>query len=86
MSHRMRKPRDITNPEISRTSPAWRVIVYRFQGLARFCQLTGVASSTAYDWLLKGLIPADRQAGIKRDAAEADITLESGCFEPEASV
>jgi hypothetical protein len=81
---KMQKPRDITNPAISRESPAWRVIVIRFEGLARFCAACGIASSTAYDWLLKGLIPADRVPRIKRIAIELKIPLERGDFEPAA--
>lgn len=80
-----RKPRDIANPLIPQNAPAWRVIVERWGGLGPFCADCEIASSTAYDWLLAGLIPANRQARIRGVAIRRGIELPAGIFEPEAA-
>lgn len=76
--------REIRNPAIDRTRPAY-LVIERFDSLADFCKKTGYHSSTVYDWLLKGLIPADRQEYILNIARQHRIELPPILFVPGAS-
>lgn len=58
---RPRKRLPTTSDRIDKEAPAY-VVVDKFGGLAEFCRITGWPTSTVHDWLVKGLIPADRQA------------------------
>jgi hypothetical protein len=58
------------------------VVVRKFGGLARFCQLTGFATSTVHDWMVKGLIPAARQEHVLAVAAEHRIKVKPAEFVP----
>lgn len=81
-----RKQRAITSTRIDQTKPAYIVIQIRFEGLTRFCQLTGFSISTAHDWLTKGYIPPTRrdgspcQAHILQVAADNGIVMQAADF------
>jgi hypothetical protein len=80
----MRKQRRIS-PNIDVASPAFTVIVTRFGGLPEFCQLTEIATSTAYDMLRTGVISVKRQPHILAVSAKYRKGVRPGDFVPEAS-
>ncbi len=60
-------------------APAARVID-KFGGLSKFCQASGINTSTVHDWLVKGLIPQVRWPAIMGLARELDIELSQTDF------
>ena len=66
---RRRKRLPTTSDRIDQTQPAF-IVVDKWGGLADFCRDTGWPTSTVHDWLVKGLIPADRQARVLELARE----------------
>ncbi len=64
MTTKAPRQRAITSDRVDQNAPAYVVIVTKWGGLSSFCTDTGWPSSTVHDWLVKGLIPADRQARV----------------------
>ncbi len=75
----MRKPRQIKNPAIDHTKPAY-IVVEKFGGLSRFCELTAFATSTVYDWLIGGHIPGKHHRYIMEMARTHTIEIEPADF------
>lgn len=67
------------HPEIDVESPAF-IVVDKFGGLAKFCEISGYARSTVYDWLRKGLIPSDKHEPILALAVEHRKTVRRADF------
>lgn len=76
----MRKRRKIS-AEIDRGAPAF-LVIERFGGLTKFCDMCRYPTSTAYDWLKKGLIPADHQAHILTIARQHRVRIQPADFVP----
>ena len=51
-----RKQRETTSERIDKAKPAF-LVVDKFGGLTRFCQLTGFSLSTVHSWQVRGIIP-----------------------------
>lgn len=78
-----RKQRAITSDKVDPTKPA-SIVIDKFGGLTRFCEITGYATSTAHGWTVSGYIPPHRrgasthafilakakQNGVKLDPAD----------------
>lgn len=75
------RKRPTTSPRIDQSQPAY-VVVEKFGGLASFCEVTGWPTSTVHDWLVKGLIPADRQARVLELAQERRVRVKPVDFVP----
>jgi hypothetical protein len=83
MEHtRPRKRHPTTSDRIDKAQPAY-IVVDKFGGLAKFCQVTGWPTSTVHDWLVKGLIPADRQARTLELAALHRVRVKAVDFVPQ---
>lgn len=78
---RRRKRLPTTSDRIDQAAPAY-VVVDKFGGLAEFCRITGWPSSTVHDWLVKGLIPADRQARVLELARDHRKPVKPADFVP----
>lgn len=76
---RPRKQQTIRSDRINPSMPA-SVVVVKFGGLTRFCQLTGYRTSTVWDWMRKGYIPANRQPHVLEMARLYGIELQPGDF------
>jgi hypothetical protein len=50
------KLRAITSKQVDQTKPA-SIVINKFGGLTKFCQLTGFPTSTAHAWTIRGYIP-----------------------------
>jgi hypothetical protein len=74
----------IRSEKVDTTAPAY-VVVDKFGGLAEFCRITGWPSSTVHDWLVKGLIPADRQARVLELARDHRKAVKPADFVPVPS-
>lgn len=79
-----RKQRALSAEQIDRTKPA-SLIVAKFGGLMRFCNLTGYKTSTVHGWVVRGFIPAHRggvshHAHIMKIAAANKIELTATDF------
>lgn len=74
--------RATTSERIDQKQPAYVVIMDKWGGLAAFCRDTGWPTSTVHDWLVKGLIPADRQARVLELAAEHRKKIKPADFVP----
>lgn len=79
-----RKQRAITSDRVDPGKPA-SIVINRFGGLSRFCELTGYATSTAHGWTVSGHIPARRgerayHAHILSVAAKHKIPLDPSDF------
>lgn len=79
-----RKQRAITSARVDPNKPA-SVVINRFGGLTRFCELTGFATSTAHGWTVSGYIPPRRgktlyHARILEVAERKGIALEPADF------
>lgn len=57
-----RKPRKLVSPKVDPTKPAY-LIVQKFGGLAKFCQICEWPMSTVHSWLTTGLIPSRKRDG-----------------------
>lgn len=77
----MRKPRTIKNPAIDQSAPAC-IVMAEFGGLSAFCKACGFNPSTAYRWLVNGLIPANRQAHVLAVAENLAIQITPEMFVP----
>jgi hypothetical protein len=73
---RNRKP----SAQIDTTAPASIIVNDRFGGLARFCELTGLSTSTVWGWLLSGDVPPKRVPEIKAKAMAAKVKLKDSDF------
>lgn len=80
---RGRGARTLTSDRIDRTAPA-SIVIEKFGGLTRFCELTAVPTSTAHSWAEVGLIPARRQAHILQVAATHSVPVTPPDFVPRA--
>jgi len=78
---RRRKRHPTITDRIDQTAPAY-IVVDKWGGLAEFCRDTGWPTSTVHDWLVKGLIPADRQARVLELAAELRKKIKPADFVP----
>ena len=67
--------------DIDRTAPA-SVIIDKFGGLMRFCDLNGIPTSTAFGWQKSGLIPSRRQEAILTRAREHKVAIKPADFVP----
>lgn len=74
-----RKQQTVRSDRINPSMPA-SVVISRFGGLTRFCQLTGYKTSTVWDWMAKGFIPADRQTHVLEMARLYELPLEPADF------
>lgn len=84
MTEPIRKQRRIISDRVDPAKPA-SVVINRFGGLTRFCELTGYPSSTAHGWTVSGYIPAQRKghsvhAHILAVAAAERIAVEASDF------
>lgn len=57
------RKRPIRSDNVDPRMPA-SIVVSKFGGLSRFCEWTGYKSSTVWNWLVKGYVPADRQTHV----------------------
>jgi hypothetical protein len=73
------KPRRIRSGSINPEMPA-SVVVTRFGGLTRFCEWTGFPTSTVWNWMAKGYIPAERQPHVLERAERHGVELEAADF------
>lgn len=82
------KLRALSSKRVDRSKPA-SVVIDKFGGLTRFCQLTGYPTSTAHGWTVSGYIPAQRKGvsthqHIMGIAAANRISLKPGDFVDQA--
>lgn len=63
MNPAIRKPRAIKSENVDPRMPA-SIVVSKFGGLTRFCEWTGYKTSTVWNWMARGYIPADRQTHV----------------------
>jgi hypothetical protein len=84
MTPPIRKQRRIISDRVDRAKPA-SIVIDKFGGLTRFCELTGYPTSTAHGWMVSGYIPAHRKghsthAHILGVAQAEAIELAAGDF------
>jgi hypothetical protein len=79
-----RKPRAIRSANVDPRMPA-SVVVTRFGGLTRFCDWTGYKTSTVWDWMRNGYIPANRQTHVMAmaEAHGVDLAPADFVFQPD---
>lgn len=77
-----RKLRDTTLSSVDKNAPAYRIIYGVFGGLTPFIRATGVAKSTAHEWVTTGLIPSPRQGHVLAKAKDAGLKLDPALFVP----
>lgn len=80
-----RKQRQIISDRVDESMPA-SIVINKFGGLSRFCEITGFAISTVHGWTVSGFVPNRKkngvsyQAYIMATAAEKGIELEPSDF------
>lgn len=83
-----RKQRAITSDKVDPNKPA-SIVIDKFGGLTRFCEITGYATSTAHGWTVNGYIPAKkgRYAFIIAKGKEHGIKVTAADFvgDPETA-
>lgn len=82
MAAKTRKPRTPKAGRIDPSKPA-SIVIGKFGGLARFCEISGDSPSTVDGWLVRGTIPSRHFERIKGLATDKSIPLNDSDFVPQ---
>lgn len=78
-----KKPRAMrrsNTDKVDHDSTAYKIIVVKFGGLGRFHELSRIATSTVWGWLLRGQIPTIQQQRVLDIARQNKIDIKPEDF------